>query len=122
MVAVPAFLLKKLYVKGSLKSTGDGFEFMVHNALGSGYANQMLPATLDGEKQPLDKTYFRREGEGEILFSQVSAQQPFTLQVGKGIAIGVHGANLQPGTHKVGMGFIVQGIGPLSFEVADISE
>ena len=121
MVAVPGFLLKRLYVKGSLKATADGFEFRVHNQLGSGYANQMLPVTLDGQKHPLGKTYFRREGEGEILFTDVSAQRPFALQVGKDIFIGVHGSELEPGAHKVGMGFIVQGIGPLSFEVSDIA-
>jgi hypothetical protein len=117
---VPAFLLKRLYVKGSLKPIADGFEFTVLNQLGSGYARQMLPVTLDGEKMPLDRTYFRREGGSEILFSDVCEQEPFTLEVGKALAIGVHGVELAPGAHKVGLGFVVQGIGALSFEVSDI--
>lgn len=117
---VPAFLLKRLYVKGSLKPIADGFEFDVLNQLGSGYAREMLPVTLDGEKMPLDHTYFRRAGGEEILFSAVNEQQPFTLEVGKALIIGVHGVQLTPGAHKVGLGFVVQGIGALSFEVSDI--
>ncbi len=120
MVSVPGFLLKRLYVKGSLKATDDGFEFKVHNQLGSGYATQMLPVTLDENSFSLDQTYFQHDDGGRIFFSQVSVDQPFTLQVGKGLTIGVRGAQLSPGPHKVGMGFVVQGIGPLNFQVADV--
>ena len=38
MVTVPAFLLRRLYVKKSLRNTEDGFEFELRNRLGSGYA------------------------------------------------------------------------------------
>jgi len=114
-------LLKRLYVKGSLKATTDGFEFRVQNQLGSGYATEMLPVTLDGRQFPLDQTYFRA-GEGqEIRFCDVGPNQPFTLEVGKGLTIGVHDHEpVTSGPHKVGLGFVVQGISPLSFEVSDV--
>ena len=126
MVSVPAFLLKRLYVKGSLTATADGFEFRVENKLGSGYSVEMMPVTLDGQSFPQDQTYFRHEespssgGGRTVLFSQVSAENPFTLEMNKGLTIGVHGATLAPGPHKVGMGFVVQGIGPLKFDVSDV--
>ena len=37
MITVPAFLLRRLYVKGSLRNTAAGFEFEIKNGLGSGY-------------------------------------------------------------------------------------
>ena len=40
MVSVPGFLLRRLYVKESLKNTDTGFEFLLRNRLGSGYAPQ----------------------------------------------------------------------------------
>ena len=46
---VPGFLLRRLYVKGSLAATEGGFEFQICNRLGSGYARRLLPLTLDGE-------------------------------------------------------------------------
>jgi hydroxymethylglutaryl-CoA reductase (NADPH) len=121
MVTVPAFLLKRLYVKGSLKPTSDGFEFRVENKLGSGYATQMLPLTLDGVEFPLEVAYFCPDGGEEIRFSDVNTERTMTLEVGRGLAMGVHGAApLAPGPHKVGLGFVVQGISALSFEVSDV--
>ncbi len=120
MVSVPAFLLKRLYVKGSLTAKPAGFEFRVENKLGSGYSVQMLPVTLDGSSFPTNQTYFRYDDGRQVLFSEVSAENPFTLEMNKGLTIGVQGATLAPGPHKVGMGFVVQGIGPLQFEVSDV--
>ena len=47
MVTVPGFLLRRLYVKQSLRNTEDGFEFQLRNRLGSGYAHKMWPLKLD---------------------------------------------------------------------------
>ncbi len=123
MVTVPAFLLKRLYVKASLKPTTDGFEFQVFNKLGSGYATEMLPVTLDGTAFPLEQSYYRPEDGEEVRFSEVGADKTLALEVGKGLTIGVHDvAPPVAGPHKVGLGFVVQGISPLSFEVSDIIE
>ncbi len=123
MVTVPAFLLKRLYVKGSLKPTADGFEFRVLNKLGSGYATEMLPVTLDGTEFPQERSYYRPDGGDEVRFSEVGAGKTLTLEVGKGLTIGVHDASPPAtGPHKVGLGFVVQGISALSFEVSDVVE
>jgi hypothetical protein len=122
MVSIPAFILKRLYVRGSLTRTSDGFEFEVRNQLGSGYADEMLPVTLDGQAYALDACYFLSEDGAEHRFSDVSAASPFTLAMNTSICVGVHGATLQPGLHKVGLGFVAQGIGPLRFEASDAAE
>ncbi len=54
MVSIPGFLLKSLYVKGSLKNSSGGFEFQLKNGLGSGYAYRMDPLIVDGIELPLD--------------------------------------------------------------------
>ena len=48
---VPGFLLRRLYVKGSLRATETGFSFELHNSLGSGSVNEMRPLTLDRTPQ-----------------------------------------------------------------------
>lgn len=116
---VPAFLLKRLYVRGSLRATADGFEFAIHNKLASGLAHEMRPVTLDGESLPLEQAYFRRRGEPEVRFSEVSEARPFALEAGSELLIGVRGVTLAPGPHTVGMGFVVPGFGALAFEVTD---
>ena len=122
MVSVPSFILKRLYVRGSLIRTADGFEFTVRNQLGSGFADEMLQVTLDGQPFPLEECYFRTEQGDEQSFSDVSSERPLALEMNRSLFFGVRGAHLASGPHKVGLGFVAHGIGPLKFEVADIAE
>lgn len=119
MISVPSFLLKRLYVKGSLRNTEQGFQFELKNTLGSGYANELLPLTLDGQQMSQEDSYFVIDGK-EIPFSAVSEDNPFTLAMNKITTIRVKGATLSEGPHKVGLGFVVKGLGKLSFEVTDM--
>src|SRR5438309_10474631 len=81
MIQVPGFLLRRLYVRGSLWNADSGFEFELKNGLGSGYADRMLPLTLDGRELPLHHTSFRQESGVETSFAAVDANTPFTLQM-----------------------------------------
>ena len=115
MVSVPGFLLRRLYVKNSLKNATGGFEFQLKNTLGSGYAHKMSPLVLDGEELPLESTFFYLDGR-EVAFSEVSNENTFTLAMNKTITIWVDGVILAPGPHKVEMGFDVPGLGTLKFD------
>ncbi len=118
MVTVPGFLLRRLYVKQSLRNTEDGFEFRLLNRLGSGYAFKMLPLTLDGGELPLESAAFDLDGE-VTGFAEVSRDKTFTLAMNKSISIRVAGIRLSPGPRKIGMGFEVPGLGSLSFDFTD---
>ena len=54
MVTVPGFLLRRLYVKGSLQNTEAGVSFQLKNSLGSGYAKGMTAVVLDGVECSMD--------------------------------------------------------------------
>ena len=118
MVSVPGFLLRRLYVKGSLRSTADGFAFDMKNSLGSGYAKGMLPLTLDGAEVPMERTNFTVDDK-TVAFSEVNADVPFTLAMNRTTTIAASGVALAPGVHKIGMGFEVQGLGVLQFDFTD---
>lgn len=116
---VPGFLLRRLYVKGSLKRTGDGFEFQLRNRLGSGFARKLLPLTVDGEEIDMADTTF--EVDGQLLsFDRVSQDTPFTLAMNKTTTIRARGAPLDSSPHKMGMRFEVAGLGELGFDFTDI--
>ena len=121
VVTVPGFLLRRLYVKQSLRRTGAGFEFELRNRLGSGYAHGMQPLKVDGVKVPPERTRFVLEGS-ETLFSEISRQSTFTLAMNKTIIVRTDGFDLEPGTHKVEMGFDVPGLGTLQFDFTDVVE
>ena len=118
MVTVPGFLLRRLYVKQSLKNTDDGFEFSLLNRLGSGYAFRMLPLTLDGRQLPLDSAAFLINGK-LTGFHEISRDNTLTLALNRSIVVRVSGTTLGPGPHKIGMGFDVPGLGTLSFDFID---
>lgn len=115
---VPAFLLRRLYVKGSLRNIDGGFEFDLKNSLGSGYAERVLPISIDEEALPVDATRFVVDGAA-TPFADVSAENPMTLGMNKTVTIGVAGRTLAPGKHKIGIGFLVTGMGELAFDVTD---
>ena len=119
MVTVPGFLLRRLYVKKSLKSTPTGFEFQLKNGLGSGYAHKLWPLTADGNEIPLENSSFILEGK-ESAFGDVSKDNTFTLAMNKTIIIKAKGVILEPGPHKIGMGFDFPGLGTLRFDFTDI--
>ncbi len=118
---VPAFLLRRLYVKGSLRPRDTGFAFDLKNSLGSGYAEQVLPLTIDGDEVPLDTTTFYVDGTS-LRFSEISSEKPMTLGMNKTVTIGVENRPLSAGKHKLAMGFVVTGMGTMQFDVTDAIE
>ena len=118
MVTVPGFILRRLYVKTSLKNTPDGFEFQLRNRLGSGYAYKMSPLIVDGAEIPVDKVFFEMGGD-PTSFADVSRENTFSLSMNKQITISVEGITLEPGPRKIGMGFDVPGLGTLKFDFTD---
>ncbi len=118
MVSVPGFLLRRLYVKGSLKNAVGGFEFELMNNLGSGYSTRMWPLVLDGREVPIGQSYFTVDGK-ETPFSAVSQDRTFTLEVNKTIVIWTDGVPLDPGVHTVEMAFDVPGLGTMRFDFTD---
>ncbi len=117
-IKVPAFLLKRIYVKGSLRNNPEGFEFKLKNGLGSGYAIGLLPLVLDEETIPAEQASFAVDGK-RILFPQVSKENPATLAMNREATILVAGKTLTPGAHQFTMGFNVTGLGELSVDLVD---
>jgi hypothetical protein len=115
---VPAFLLRRLYVKGSLRNANGGFEFDLKNSLGSGYAERVLPLTVDGEEMPVEDARFVIDDDA-MRFDEVSAERPMTLAMNRVVTIGVTGRTLAAGKHKIGIGFMVAGMGKMEFDVTD---
>ena len=120
---VPEFLIRRIYVKGSLARANDGFEFQLKNTLGSGYAKRMLPLSLNGSEIPLEQCGFQIEGESKVHgFEEVTPETPFSLRMNRTSTIHVRDVGVPDGAVKLRMGFEVQGIGDLSFEVTDTAK
>ena len=119
MVTVPGFLLRRLYVRGSLQNTDLGVQFQLINRLGAGYAREMLPLVVDGEEISMDSCTFSIDGTQQP-FSGVSEVTPFTLDLNKTTTITIAGVTLSAEPHTIGMGFKVAGLGLLHFDFTDV--
>jgi hypothetical protein len=115
---VPAFLLRRLYVKGSLRHENSALVFDLHNALGSGYADRVLPLRIDGEEVTPGSCAFVVEGQ-PVPFESISETQPMTLAMGRTLSVRAEGLRLEPGQHSIELGFIVTGMGEMRFDVED---
>ena len=118
---VPSFLLRRLYVSGSLRNTGSGFAFDLRNSLGSGYAERVLPVAVDGKEFAPAASRFVTDGDA-LAFSDISAARPMTLAMNRTLTVAVDGDALAAGKHTIGVGFHVVGMGEMRFEVTDAIE
>lgn len=115
---VPGFLLRRLYVRGSLRRTDNGFQLELKNTLGSGYARRLLPLQVNGAAVPLDDCFFEVDGV-RYAFADVTPESPFSLALNRTSVLGGQGVSLPEGVVEVTLGFEVQGLGQLSFSVKD---
>jgi hydroxymethylglutaryl-CoA reductase (NADPH) len=120
-MAVPSFLLKKLYVKGSLKNTGSGFEFALKNNLAPGSLIGLGPLTLDGNSIPLEAVTFKSP-QGQVQANQVSSQSPRTFGLNMEVKVTVEGEPLTPGSHTVVLGVLTREVGRIDIEATDTLE
>jgi hydroxymethylglutaryl-CoA reductase (NADPH) len=115
---VPAFLLRRLYVKGSLRNVDGGFEFDLKNTLGSGYAERALPLLVGDAEMPLQATSFVVD-DVTTPFEAVSPEHPMTLGLNCTVTVAVTGGPLPEGKHTLSIGFVVVGMGEMRFDVTD---
>jgi len=98
MVKVPSFLLKKLYVKKSLKNTDDGFEFSLKNVLADATLVKLADFKVDG-KTYTDVTLL--VGDKEISTTEISASNPLPFPIKTTATVKVKGEKLEPGSHTI---------------------
>ena len=119
MPVVPAFILRRLYVKESLQNTSAGWRFTLRNSLGSGYAIGLVPVVLDNDQEiPMTETWFESD-ETAVSFDQISEENTFGLKMNSEIIINIAGEQLDAGEHNIYFGCIVPGIGNVGFDFTD---
>ena len=119
MVTVPSFLLRRLYVRGSLRNTDRGIQFKLLNKLGAGYARKLFPLVVDGSEMPMERCTFPKDGV-QVPFNAVSNETPFTLELNKTVIITVSDLVLTEEPHTIEMSFEVPGLGVLQFDFTDV--
>jgi hypothetical protein len=115
---IPAFLLRKLYIKGSLENVEGGFSLKLKNSLSPGTTTAVAPIKVDGNEYGLDSLTIRSEGV-EIIGSDISKDNTFPIKVGVEIEIFVKGDPLSEGEHTIDLSLTTKEAGTLAFDVTD---
>jgi len=110
MPAIPEFLLRKLYLPSSLKSTPEGFSFVIKNTF-TPASIEGFQLAVDDQDIPLEAVTLRLEGQTEPTPAHwVSASTPFSLPVNVALAVSVAGHPAGTGrlrirvhTHEAGL-------------------
>jgi alpha-galactosidase len=119
MAAIPNFVLKRLYVKGSLANTADGCELQLRNFVGSGTLIGLMGVDVDGTSHAPDGLSVALPGEESRPASWITAAAPFALAEGVAITIRMRGAPLAPGAHALKIHVLTREMGKLDIGVSD---
>ncbi len=116
MPKVPSFILKKLYVKNSLKNLEDGFQFEIKNVLADATINAPIELTVDNKPVEKEKVTLVIGGK-EIPSGQVSSSSPLKFPVQTLVQVKIEDKPLSSGKHKIEIKTNSQEYGEISFSV-----
>jgi hypothetical protein len=116
---IPAFLLKKLYVKDSFKNTPNGFELALRNTLAPGTLIGFGQLQIDGRDVPLDKLFIS-VGDGAWLpASELAPNKPQVFPLNTRVGLRVQDQPLVPGKHRLVVQVSTKEAGELKIDAED---
>jgi hypothetical protein len=118
MNLIPAALLQKLYVLGSLRNTANGFEFALHNTLAPMTIDALGPLQVDDMRYAAAAISVRKSGQPRSAL-QISSRTRLDFPINGMLHIQVTGRPLADGKHRLSLAFHTREVGELVMEVAD---
>ena len=119
MPAIPPFLLKKLYVKGSLRTEEDGFALDLQNVIAPGTITAFIGLDIDAQAIDLAQITVNPPSGNPRPMGEISAQAALLFPVGAKVTLRVSGKPLEPGPHELIIRVVVQEVGPLDIPISD---
>ena len=118
MPAIPTFILKKLYVPGSLSNTAEGCQLQIKNTLAPATITGVGPVTIDGTVYTQKDVVLMR-GSERLSAAAAGSAHPVTFDINTVVTIAVLNVKLAAGEHRVGLDVTSREAGRLKFEIAD---
>jgi len=101
LVSIPSYILRSLYVKGSLKNRDEGFEFALKNNLYPGTLTSLVKVEVDGNTVEQDNVLVGKREAAMRKAVEISYQKPLQFRVGETLLVRVLGLTLATGEHKI---------------------
>jgi alpha-galactosidase len=119
VTAIPNFVLKKLYVKGSLCNTPQGCELALRNNISSGTVSCLYGMEVDGTAYPPEQVMVISPDGTTIPASAIQPESPQVLPVGLVVKLRLADVILPPGKHKLKLRFQILELGDLEIRLSD---
>ena len=119
---IPSLLLAKLYVKGSLRNEGDGFQFRIKNVLAPGTVVKILALDVDGREYPTEQVFLLMNAEEKIEAIEISSQRPLSLELGGEVTVQLRGERLSAGPREISLTLRTRELGELRLPLRDTIE
>ena len=112
---VPGFLIRQLYVSGSLRNVDGGFSLQARNSIGDGWLVGIGSIRVDGQDIPLADISATREGDTEAYrAADVTPEAPVVFRRGDVVTFWIAGWALDPGEHRLEVELHERQLGTLS--------
>jgi len=116
---VPDSLVKRVYVKGSLKSVQNGFAFELDNELRSLTLTKVLPLEVDGRPWPVAGLSFVAGNDKQSQKADgISKRKPWPVPAGR-VEVRVQGMIIDRGPHDVRLPVEAKRLGRLNVTFSD---
>ena len=111
-------MLKRMYVKDSLKNQDGGFVFQVKNLIESGSLSGIAKVAVDGEERPLEGVTVELGGKVRPV-SEITWSSSLYVSYGATMTVFVPG-ELDPGEHTITLQLKVPELGRLAMPITDV--
>ena len=119
MPALPGFILKRLYVKGTLANSAEGCEFAILNQIGSGTLTRILGVEVDGAAHPVEKLSIIRADGSARPGPGLTPETPLAVAAGAAVTFRLDGLRLAKGQHAVSIGLLTREMGEVDIPFRD---
>jgi hydroxymethylglutaryl-CoA reductase (NADPH) len=117
MPVIPPFLLRQLYVRGSLRAVDNGCAFTLRNSLASGTITG-LALVIDGREVPAEQISVELNGR-EVAVVDITPEAPIIFGLNTEAIVRVTGLVPAPGTHALEVRPATRELGAISIQVQD---
>jgi hypothetical protein len=114
----PAFLLKKVYVQGSLKNIDHGFQFNLKNIIDTGTLGGIKSLTIDGVEVPLSSISVKTQAF-EKKAEEINFRNSIPLRINMEAIFIVADQTLPAGEHEIKLSLNVLEAGKIDIPIKD---
>ncbi len=118
MPVVPTFVLRKLYVAGSLRNVPAGCQLQIKNTLAPAIITGVGPVTIDDTTYEPHRVTLMR-GNERLSAAEASPSRPLAFDINVVVTILVEGVTLAPGQHRVWLDVTSREAGRLKWDITD---